>query len=85
VNKHPNPSVFQTKDMIKTLHTLWLEYDKVCKLWLMVGVDVVGDAFLGVCGAPGRFEQHASYAAGFSLGMYLSFVAIQLNVVTERL
>ncbi|KAJ3100282.1 Guanylate cyclase soluble subunit beta-2 [Phlyctochytrium planicorne] len=56
-----------TKDMLSTLNKLWLEYDIICKRWGVYKVETIGDAFLGVCGAPDRVKDHAERTANFAI------------------
>ncbi|KAI8804906.1 nucleotide cyclase [Cladochytrium replicatum] len=55
------------KDMIDSLNKLWVEYDAIASRYKMYKVETVGDAYLGVCGAPEYLANHAERAAGFSL------------------
>ncbi|KNE66908.1 hypothetical protein AMAG_19549 [Allomyces macrogynus ATCC 38327] len=56
-----------TKDMMKTLNMLWLEYDAIAKKWGIYKVETIGDAYLGVAGAPDRVPDHAERAVNFAL------------------
>ncbi|KAI9331466.1 nucleotide cyclase [Obelidium mucronatum] len=56
-----------TKDMLANLNKLWIEYDVICKRWGMYKVETIGDAFLGVIGAPDRIPDHAERAANFAI------------------
>ncbi|KAI9331467.1 nucleotide cyclase [Obelidium mucronatum] len=56
-----------TKDMLANLNKLWVEYDVICKRWGMYKVETIGDAFLGVIGAPDRIPDHAERAANFAI------------------
>lgn len=56
-----------TKDMLATLNKLWLEYDKVAKKWGIFKVETIGDAYLGVVGAPDRVPDHAARAVNFAV------------------
>ncbi|ORY50000.1 adenylyl cyclase [Rhizoclosmatium globosum] len=56
-----------TKDMLATLNKLWVEYDVICKRWGVYKVETIGDAFLGVVGAPDRIPDHAERAANFAI------------------
>ncbi|KAI8845399.1 hypothetical protein BC829DRAFT_399579 [Chytridium lagenaria] len=56
-----------TKDMLATLNKLWVEYDAIAKRWGMYKVETIGDAYLGVTGAPERKADHAERATNFSL------------------
>ncbi|KAI8622199.1 nucleotide cyclase [Chytriomyces sp. MP71] len=56
-----------TKEMLAMLNKLWNEYDVVCKRWGMYKVETIGDAFLGVIGAPDRISDHAERAANFAI------------------
>ncbi|KAJ3089567.1 Guanylate cyclase soluble subunit beta-2 [Quaeritorhiza haematococci] len=56
-----------TKDMLASLNKLWLEYDKVAKRWGIYKVETIGDAYLGVAGAPDRVPDHAERAINFSI------------------
>ncbi|KAJ3288401.1 hypothetical protein HDU79_004871, partial [Rhizoclosmatium sp. JEL0117] len=56
-----------TKDMLASLNNMWIEYDKISKKWGMYKVETIGDAFLGVVGAPDRVPDHAERAAEFSI------------------
>ncbi|KAJ3074367.1 hypothetical protein HDU98_011436 [Podochytrium sp. JEL0797] len=56
-----------TKDMLAVLNKLWMEYDTICKRWGMYKVETIGDAFLGVIGAPERIPDHAERAANFAV------------------
>ncbi|KAJ3354057.1 Guanylate cyclase 2G [Entophlyctis luteolus] len=56
-----------TKAMLANLNKLWSEYDVICKRWGMYKVETIGDAFLGVIGAPDRIPDHAERAANFAI------------------
>nr|AUF74469.1 opsin-GC isoform 2 [Allomyces reticulatus] len=56
-----------TKDMMKTLNMLWLEYDAIAKKWGIYKVETIGDAYLGVAGAPERVTDHADRAVNFAI------------------
>ncbi|KAJ3354058.1 hypothetical protein HDU83_005875 [Entophlyctis luteolus] len=56
-----------TKDMLASLNNMWIEYDKISKKYGMYKVETIGDAFLGVVGAPDRVPDHAERAADFAL------------------
>ncbi|KAI8622173.1 nucleotide cyclase [Chytriomyces sp. MP71] len=56
-----------TKEMLGTLNNLWIQYDVVCKRWGMYKVETIGDAFLGVVGAPDRITDHAERAVNFAI------------------
>ncbi|KAJ3408313.1 hypothetical protein HDU80_006174 [Chytriomyces hyalinus] len=56
-----------TKDMLASLNKMWVEYDKISQKHGMYKVETIGDAFLGVTGAPERVPDHADRAAEFSL------------------
>ncbi|KAJ3249228.1 hypothetical protein HDU78_005368 [Chytriomyces hyalinus] len=56
-----------TKEMLGTLNKLWVEYDVICKRWGMYKVETIGDAFLGVIGAPERIPDHAERATNFAI------------------
>ncbi|KAI9332093.1 nucleotide cyclase [Obelidium mucronatum] len=56
-----------TKDMLASLNNMWVEYDKISKRHGMYKVETIGDAFLGVIGAPERVSDHADRAAQFSI------------------
>ncbi|KAI8832951.1 nucleotide cyclase [Chytriomyces cf. hyalinus JEL632] len=56
-----------TKDMLASLNNMWVEYDAISKKHGMYKVETIGDAFLGVVGAPDRVPDHAERAASFSL------------------
>ncbi|KAJ3074368.1 hypothetical protein HDU98_011437 [Podochytrium sp. JEL0797] len=56
-----------TKDMLASLNNMWQEYDKISKKYGMYKVETIGDAFLGVVGAPERVPDHAERAADFSI------------------
>ncbi|KAJ3206948.1 Guanylate cyclase 2G [Dinochytrium kinnereticum] len=56
-----------TKDMLSTLNKLWIEYDAIAKRWGMYKVETIGDAYLGVTGAPDRCADHAERAVNFSI------------------
>ncbi|KAJ3238779.1 Guanylate cyclase soluble subunit beta-2 [Chytriomyces hyalinus] len=56
-----------TKDMLASLNNMWVEYDRISKKHGMYKVETIGDAFLGVTGAPERVSDHADRAAEFSL------------------
>ncbi|KAJ3132303.1 hypothetical protein HK101_004614, partial [Irineochytrium annulatum] len=58
-----------TKDMLATLNKMWVEYDAISKRHGMYKVETIGDAFLGVVGAPDRVPDHAERAADFSLDL----------------
>ncbi|KAJ3097635.1 hypothetical protein HDU96_000307 [Phlyctochytrium bullatum] len=64
----------KTKDMLATLNRLWQEYDTLCKRWGVYKVETIGDAFLGVCGAPDRVKDHAERMTNFAIGAF--FVAL---------
>ncbi|KAJ3263903.1 hypothetical protein HDU77_009799 [Chytriomyces hyalinus] len=55
------------KEMLSVLNNLWNEYDVICKRWGMYKVETIGDAFLGVIGAPERVPDHAVRAANFAV------------------
>ena len=57
-----------TKEMLTTLNRLWIEYDNICKRHGVYKVETIGDAFLGVVGAPQRVPDHAVRAARFAIG-----------------
>ncbi|KAJ3412238.1 Guanylate cyclase 2G [Chytridiales sp. JEL 0842] len=56
-----------TKDMLNSLNKMWVEYDAISKKYGMYKVETIGDAFLGVTGAPDRVPDHAERAANFAL------------------
>ncbi|KAI8622175.1 nucleotide cyclase [Chytriomyces sp. MP71] len=56
-----------TKDMLTSLKNLWTEYDKIAKKHGVHKVEIIGDAFLGIVGAPERVSDHAERACNFSL------------------
>ncbi|KAJ3213185.1 Guanylate cyclase 2G [Dinochytrium kinnereticum] len=56
-----------TKDMLASLNKLWIEYDAIAKRWGMYKVETIGDAYLGVTGAPDRTADHAERAVNFSI------------------
>ncbi|KAJ3100283.1 Receptor-type guanylate cyclase gcy-22 [Phlyctochytrium planicorne] len=56
-----------TQDMLATLNKMWVQYDAISKRHGMYKVETIGDAFLGVVGAPDRVTDHAERAANFSL------------------
>nr|AVZ03094.1 rhodopsin-guanylyl cyclase [synthetic construct] len=56
-----------TKDMMATLNKLWLEYDAIAKRWGVYKVETIGDAYLGVTGAPEVVPDHADRAVNFAL------------------
>ncbi|KAJ3111471.1 Receptor-type guanylate cyclase gcy-22 [Phlyctochytrium bullatum] len=56
-----------TQDMLATLNKMWIEYDAIANRHGMYKVETIGDAFLGVVGAPDRVPDHAERAANFSL------------------
>ncbi|KAJ3286325.1 Heat-stable enterotoxin receptor [Rhizoclosmatium sp. JEL0117] len=56
-----------TKDMLASLNNMWVEYDKISKRHGMYKVETIGDAFLGVVGAPDRVPDHAIRATEFSI------------------
>ncbi|KAJ3213923.1 hypothetical protein HDU67_002287 [Dinochytrium kinnereticum] len=56
-----------TQDMLASLNKMWVEYDAISKRHGMYKVETIGDAFLGVVGAPDRVPDHAERAANFSL------------------
>ncbi|KAJ3031532.1 UNVERIFIED_CONTAM: Heat-stable enterotoxin receptor [Siphonaria sp. JEL0065] len=56
-----------TKDMLASLNNMWVEYDKISKKYGIYKVETIGDAFLGVVGAPERISDHADRAAEFSI------------------
>jgi class 3 adenylate cyclase len=58
--------------MLDSLNKMWQEYDTISKRYGMYKVETIGDAFLGVVGAPDRVPDHAERAAEFSLGKSLS-------------
>ncbi|KAI8832223.1 nucleotide cyclase [Chytriomyces cf. hyalinus JEL632] len=55
------------KEMLSVLNNLWNEYEVICKRWGMYKVETIGDAFLGVIGAPERVPDHAERAASFAV------------------
>ncbi|KAJ3031556.1 UNVERIFIED_CONTAM: Guanylate cyclase 2G [Siphonaria sp. JEL0065] len=55
------------KDMLASLSNMWVEYDRISKKFGMYKVETIGDAFLGVVGAPERVPDHAERAVNFSL------------------
>ncbi|KAJ3243971.1 hypothetical protein HDU78_011634 [Chytriomyces hyalinus] len=55
------------KELLSVLNNLWNEYDVICKRWGMYKVETIGDAFLGVIGAPERVPDHAVRAANFAV------------------
>ena len=57
-----------TKDMLASLNKLWQEYDTIAKRWGVYKVETIGDAFLGVSGAPSRVPDHAERAANVAIG-----------------
>ncbi|KAI8622174.1 nucleotide cyclase [Chytriomyces sp. MP71] len=56
-----------TKDMLASLNKMWVEYDAISKVHSMYKVETIGDAFLGVIGAPDRVPDHAERACAFAL------------------
>ncbi|KAI8851707.1 nucleotide cyclase [Chytridium lagenaria] len=56
-----------TQDMLATLNKMWVEYDAIAKRYGMYKVETIGDAYLGIVGAPDRVPDHAERAANFSL------------------
>ncbi|KAJ1549918.1 hypothetical protein HK405_001923, partial [Cladochytrium tenue] len=54
-------------DMLASLNKMWVEYDAISRRYGMYKVETIGDAFLGVVGAPERVSDHAERAANFSL------------------
>ncbi|TPX74849.1 hypothetical protein CcCBS67573_g03867 [Chytriomyces confervae] len=60
-------SKHSTKEMLAMLNKLWVEYDVICKRWGMYKVETIGDAFLGVIGAPERIPDHAERATNFAI------------------
>jgi class 3 adenylate cyclase/bacteriorhodopsin len=56
-----------TKDMLASLNKLWQEYDTIAKRWGVYKVETIGDAFLGVSGAPSRVPDHAERATNFAI------------------
>ncbi|KAJ3319025.1 hypothetical protein HDU76_000663 [Blyttiomyces sp. JEL0837] len=56
-----------TQDMLATLNKLWVEYDAIARRWGMYKVETIGDAYLGVIGAPERVPDHAERAVNFSI------------------
>ncbi|KAI9225151.1 nucleotide cyclase [Blastocladiella britannica] len=56
-----------TKDMMATLNKLWQEYDAIAKRWGVYKVETIGDAYLGVTGAPEESPDHAERAANFAI------------------
>ncbi|KAJ3140821.1 Guanylate cyclase 2G [Physocladia obscura] len=69
-----------TKDMLANLNKLWSEYDTICKRWGMYKVETIGDAFLGVIGAPDRIPDHAERAANFAIDV----IAMAQNFKTNE-
>ncbi|KAJ1503684.1 Nitrogen permease regulator 2 [Coelomomyces lativittatus] len=55
------------KEMIKNLNRLWVEYDAIAKKWGIYKVETIGDAYLGVVGAPKRVPDHAKRCVNFAL------------------
>ncbi|KAJ3067382.1 hypothetical protein HDU99_003544 [Rhizoclosmatium hyalinum] len=53
--------------MLASLNNMWVEYDKISKRHGMYKVETIGDAFLGVVGAPDRVPDHAIRATEFSI------------------
>ena len=53
--------------MLATLNKLWVEYDAIARKWGMYKVETIGDAYLGVTGAPDKKPDHAERAINFSL------------------
>ncbi|KAJ3083105.1 hypothetical protein HDU99_000620, partial [Rhizoclosmatium hyalinum] len=66
-NFHTLSNKNSTKEMLATLNKLWIEYDVICKRWGVYKVETIGDAFLGVVGAPERVPDHAERAANFAV------------------
>ncbi|KAI9363961.1 nucleotide cyclase [Zopfochytrium polystomum] len=56
-----------TKDMLASLNKMWVEYDAISRKYGMYKVETIGDAFLGVVGAPDKVADHAERAADFAL------------------
>ncbi|KAJ3097901.1 Guanylate cyclase 2G [Phlyctochytrium planicorne] len=76
-----------TKNMLATLNKLWVEYDAIAKRWGMYKVETIGDAYLGVTGAPDRVPDHAERAVNFSLDvieMVKSFRTIMQEEIQIR-
>jgi class 3 adenylate cyclase len=63
--------------MLASLNKMWIEYDAIAKRYGMYKVETIGDAFLGVTGAPDKVPDHAERAANFSLGK-INVYAIKL-------
>ncbi|KAI8829928.1 nucleotide cyclase [Chytridium lagenaria] len=60
-------SKVSTQDMLATLRNMWVEYDAIAERYGMYKVETIGDAYLGIVGAPNRVSDHAERAANFSL------------------
>ncbi|KAJ3326642.1 Guanylate cyclase 2G [Blyttiomyces sp. JEL0837] len=66
-NFHHLTTKHSTKDMLASLNKLWQEYDVIAKRWGIHKVETIGDAFLGVVGAPDRVNDHAERATNFAI------------------
>uniref|UniRef100_A0A060H1D7 Bacterio-rhodopsin/guanylyl cyclase 1 fusion protein n=1 Tax=Blastocladiella emersonii TaxID=4808 RepID=A0A060H1D7_BLAEM len=77
-----------TKDMMATLNKLWLEYDAIAKRWGVYKVETIGDAYLGVTGAPDVVPDHAERACNFAVDiieMIKSFKTITGESINIRI
>nr|6AOA_A Chain A, Bacterio-rhodopsin/guanylyl cyclase 1 fusion protein [Blastocladiella emersonii] len=77
-----------TKDMMATLNKLWLEYDAIAKRWGVYKVKTIGDAYLGVTGAPDVVPDHAERACNFAVDiieMIKSFKTITGESINIRI
>lgn len=55
------------KDTLASLNNLWVQYDVIAKKHGIYKVETIGDAFLGVVGAPDKISDHALRAANFAV------------------
>ncbi|KAI8832952.1 nucleotide cyclase [Chytriomyces cf. hyalinus JEL632] len=55
------------KEMLIFLNNLWTNYDAISKKHGIKKVEITGDAFLAIVGAPSRVTDHAERAASFAL------------------
>ncbi|KAJ1552039.1 hypothetical protein HK405_012914, partial [Cladochytrium tenue] len=60
-------ATLDTREVLSSLDRLWQEYDVICRRWGIYKVETIGDAFLGVVGAPQRVPDHAKRAAFFAI------------------
>lgn len=77
-----------TKDMLATLNKMWVEYDASAKKWGMYKVETIGDAYLGVVGAPERVPDHVERACNFSIDimeMIKNFTTVTNEKISIRI